>query len=86
MNNWEKLHRERNKLMNYASAQGVATRQGTQAVHGLSIYETRFGYKREDLPQAWLAEQLTIALPLYPQMTDSEQDYVVETIIEGQRR
>jgi len=83
LNNWQQFHKQRNTLMNYATECGVATRQGTQAVHALSLYRKQFGFRPEDLPNAWLAEKLTIALPLYPQMTESEQDHVIKTIIEG---
>jgi perosamine synthetase len=83
LDNWQQFHDERNTLMNYAEKCGVATRQGTQAVHALSLYRDQFNFRPEDLPNAWFAEKLTIALPLYPQMTEAEQDYVVKTLIEG---
>ena len=67
--------------MNEMATQGVSTRQGTQAIHGLSLYQDTFGYSPEDLPNAWLAEHCSIALPLFPQMTDAEQDYVVEVLL-----
>ncbi|MCA9540887.1 MAG: DegT/DnrJ/EryC1/StrS aminotransferase family protein [Myxococcales bacterium] len=75
------LNGARDALMRFAEAQGVATRQGTHAVHGLTAYRTRFGYAPADLPNAWLAEHLSITLPLYPQMTHAEQDYVVEVLV-----
>jgi len=83
LDNWQRLAAQRNALMMYADDKGVATRQGTQAVHATTYYQEHFGYQLTDMPNSWLAEQLTIALPLYPQMTEQEQDYVVETLIKG---
>ena len=73
----ETLRDRRNALMAALEADGVQTRQGTHAVHTLGLYRERFGFRSEDFPNAALAENLSITLPLYPQMTDEEQDYVV---------
>ncbi len=75
-----KLHAARNRVMRFAAERGVATRQGTHAVHGLGYYARRFGYAPDDLPRSLMAEQLSITLPLYPQMTDEEQDHVIAVL------
>lgn len=74
------LHAARNRVMRFAAEKGVATRQGTHAVHALGYYARTFGYAPHDLPQALIAEQTSMALPLYPQMTDAEQDHVIEVL------
>ena len=63
-----------------AEEKGVSTRQGTHAIHGLGYYARTYGYQPEDLPQSWIAEHVTMTLPLYPQMTEDEQDYVVDVL------
>ncbi len=78
--NLERLNNLRNEILMIAEDLGVSTRQGTHAVHGLGWYRKTFGYAPEDLPKAWMAEHLTMTLPLYPQMTDEEQDYVIEVL------
>jgi len=75
------LNARRNALLTATEERGVSTRQGTHAVHGLGYYRETYGYTPLDCPQSLLAEGLSITLPLYPQMTDAEQDYVVEVLL-----
>ncbi|MCR5544175.1 MAG: DegT/DnrJ/EryC1/StrS family aminotransferase [Eubacterium sp.] len=70
----------RNNLLATLEEIGIATRQGTHAVHMLGYYRNRFGYVPEDLPNAYACDHLSITLPLYMQMTDDDQEYVVDTI------
>ena len=62
------------------AAEGVATRPGTHAVHVLGYYREKYGLKPEDFPNAYLADRLSLALPLYPSMTEAEQDHVVAVL------
>jgi dTDP-4-amino-4,6-dideoxygalactose transaminase len=73
----EKSHAERNRVALALQALGIATRQGTHAVHALGYYRQRFGLTTESCPVAWKADQQSMTLPLYATMTDEEQDYVV---------
>ena len=82
--NVERLHGQRNALMDSLEAAGVATRPGTHAVHMLGFYRETYGIKPEDFPNAYLADQLTLAIPLYAQLTAEEQDYVVSRLVESQ--
>jgi dTDP-4-amino-4,6-dideoxygalactose transaminase len=77
------LHERRNRLMARLEAQGIATRQGTHAPIALGYYARKYGLHREAFPNAWLADQLTIALPLYPQLSEAEQDSVVAALLSG---
>lgn len=78
LGNLERLHLGRNKLMDSLEAAGIATRPGTHAVHTLGFYRRKYDIRAEDLPNALIADRLTIALPLYAQMTSEEQSYVLE--------
>lgn len=80
LGNVDRLSARRDALMSALAAAGVATRPGTHAVHALGWYRARYGLRPEDRPGAWLAERLSIALPLYPQMSDAEQDFVVAAL------
>lgn len=61
--------------------EGIATRQGTHAVHTLGFYASKYGLRPEDCPNAFAADRQTLALPLYPQMTAEEQEYVIDRIV-----
>jgi len=80
ISNVEKLHQDRNSIMAELEDKGVATRQGTHAVHLLDYYKKRFNIKKTDCPKSYLADQLSISLPLYPQMTEEEWNYVVDAL------
>jgi dTDP-4-amino-4,6-dideoxygalactose transaminase len=80
MANLEHMNGQRNTLMDHLEAAGIATRPGTHAVHMLGYYRDRYGLRPRDCPNAALADGLSMAIPLYPQMTDAEQDYVIESI------
>lgn len=80
VDNVERLHARRNALMDRLEAAGVATRPGTHAVHMLGYYRDRYGIKPTDFPNAYLADKLTIALPLFAQMTEEEHAYVLSEI------
>lgn len=75
--NVARLHALRNQLMDRLEAAGIATRPGTHAVHLLGYYRRKYDLRPEDCLNSYIADQLTITLPLYPQMTEEEQDYVI---------
>ena len=73
---------KRNEVMKGLNEFGIATRQGTHAVHKLEYYQTKYGYCDGDLPVADMCDMCTISLPLFVTMTDYEQQYVVEKLLE----
>jgi perosamine synthetase len=74
------LQGRRNRLMQELEEQGIATRQGTHAAALTQYYAEKYGLVQEQFPVAAVAEQLTLTLPLYPQMTEEEQDSVVAAL------
>jgi dTDP-4-amino-4,6-dideoxygalactose transaminase len=76
-----RLHAERNELMLRMERRGIATRQGTHAPVATSFYSRRYELSERDFPAAVIAERLSIALPLYPGMSDDDQDLVVEELL-----
>jgi perosamine synthetase len=81
--NVEAMEAQRNALMGRLEERGIATRQGTHAPVLRAAYRERLGVRAEDYPNAVLAEKLSLALPLYPQMTDDEQQRVIDALREA---
>ena len=71
---------DRDQLMSRLAEKGVQTRPGTHAVHTLDWHSTNLGRQNEGLPNATVAHEQTIALPLFPGMTETDQDFVVEQL------
>lgn len=70
----------RNILLQKLEDKGIATRQGTHAVHMLGYYKNRFGYVAEDYMNAYACDHLSITLPLFVGLNEEDQEYIVETI------
>lgn len=73
---------KRDKLLSLLAEKGIATRQGTHACHTLSCYNN-LGILPEGIPNAYACDRLSLTLPLYVQMTDDEQEYVVNNLKEA---
>ena len=78
-------NRERNRIMAHMEKRGVSVRQGTHAVHTLGYYQRKYGLRDEDFPVSFMAERLSITLPLYVGMKTEEQESVLEALKEGIR-
>lgn len=71
--NVERLHRGRNELMRELERAGIQTRQGTHSPVLTAYYAQKYGLRPEQFPSSYAADRLSLALPLYPQMTEDEQ-------------
>lgn len=78
--NLDRLNARRNQLMARMESDGVSTRQGTHAAHLQGYYRHKYGIAPGDFPNAWIADRLSLSLPLYAQMTEAEQDEVVAAL------
>lgn len=74
------LNQKRNQMMEQLGSKGIAVRQGTHAVHTLGYYREKYHLEPRDCMNSFIAEQLSITLPLYVQMTDEEQDFVLKEL------
>jgi perosamine synthetase len=86
LDNVEELHAQRNELMRLLEEDGIATRQGTHAAVLAGYYAEKYGIRPEDYPNAYLADRLSLALPLYPQLAEDEQETVVEALQSATQR
>ena len=82
---WSKVdawNRERNRLMARLEKNGISVRQGTHAVHTLGYYKKKYGLNDHDYPMSYIADRLSITLPLYYGMTEEERIRVVDYLQE----
>lgn len=71
---------KRNGVMDALSERGIQTRPGTHAVHRLGFYTRKYKIHPEQFPNAALCEDTTITLPLFPGMTEEQQQFVVSCL------
>jgi perosamine synthetase len=71
----------RNEVAQQLLNAGVACRPAYMACHVQPLYRRLYPELR--LPNTERALESVIILPLYPQMTDDEQDYVVDQVLEA---
>ena len=51
-------------------------------MHLQPIFES-LGYKQGDLPESERAAQEVLSLPIYPELTDEQIDYVVDALADA---
>jgi dTDP-4-amino-4,6-dideoxygalactose transaminase len=76
----------RNEIMSALAAADIQTRPGTHAVHRLGYYRKKYGIASEQFPSAVIAEDTSITLPIVPEMTNGQRDFVVEKLSTALRK
>jgi len=72
---------DRKGLYNYLHTNNVLAQVHYVPAH-LMPYYVQFGWKRGDLPVAENYYDRCLSLPMYPTLTEEEQDYVIEKVKE----
>lgn len=70
----------RNQIMEALTDAGISTRPGTHAVHRLGYYAQKYRLRPEQFPNACLAEDMTITLPLFSGMTEEDLTFVTNKV------
>lgn len=73
---------QRNELINLMAEKGVATNVHYIPMPLLSLFSEQ-GYKMEDYPVSFKTYQCEISLPIYPQLSNLQVEYVVNTLVES---
>ena len=70
----------RDDLMQALEKENVGTGLHFPALHMMSYYRERYGFEPGSLPHSERAGERILSLPLYPLMSDADQDDVVEAL------
>jgi dTDP-4-amino-4,6-dideoxygalactose transaminase len=68
---------DRDAFMQGMKDRNIGTGLHYRAVHLYPYYREQFGFKRGDFPNAETISERIVSLPLFPSMTDADQDRVV---------
>lgn len=75
------LRVDRAEFMQALKDEGVGSSVHYNPVHLFSFYKEKYGYKEGDFPHAEAIGCSTISLPLFPDCSLEDQDYVVEILV-----
>ncbi len=71
---------DRDAFMQGMKDRNIGTGLHYRAVHLYPYYREQFGFKRGDFPHAETISDRIVSLPLFPALTDADQDRVVEAM------
>ena len=78
--NNEKTTITRDELMKQLKNNNIGCGLHYEAAHLYPYYKTKYGYDLGDFPNSELIGSSVISLPLFPDMSESDQDDVVSTL------
>jgi len=77
---YDRLKISRREFMNFLKTENIGTGIHFTALHLLSFYRERFGYKRGDFPNAEFISDRTVSLPLSSALVRKDIDDVVNAV------
>ncbi|MCG8424262.1 MAG: DegT/DnrJ/EryC1/StrS aminotransferase family protein [Proteobacteria bacterium] len=72
--------RQRDHYLTELGQRGIGVAVNYRAIHLLSYFRRRFAFSRGQFPNAESIGDRTISLPLYPGLSDHQQDRVIEAV------
>ena len=76
----DRLKITRDQFIEALKEQGIGTSVHFIPLHLHPYYRDKFGYAPDDFPRATEAYHRIISLPIYPKMTDSNIDHVIDAV------
>ncbi len=73
---------QRDNLIQYLAEKGIATNVHYIPMPMLTLFK-KMGYKIEDYPVAYDTYTREISLPVYPQLTNQQVDYIIHNLVQG---
>ena len=72
---------ERDEVIEKLKALGIGCSVHFIPVHKHSYYKEKYGYKDENYPVANRVFEMSLSLPIYPDMSEEEIEYVIENLL-----
>ncbi len=76
---------QRDQIIDFLVAQGIHVNVHFIPMPMLSYFKS-IGYIIEDYPNSFKQYSCEISLPIYPQLSDEEVEYIIENVVEGVKR
>jgi perosamine synthetase len=70
----------RDRLLVHLDEHRIAGVQGAQAMPLIQYYEERYGWPAAAYPRALFADRASLCLPMYPALSEADQDTVIEAV------
>ena len=80
--NLETLSITRSEMIEELKKRGIGTSVHFIPLHMHPYYKNTYGYRDEDFPVASQQYQRYLSLPIFPRMTESQIDYVIDNVLE----
>lgn len=78
----DRLTISRDRFMEELKKRNIGTGLHYAAAHEFSYYADRFGWRPEDFPEAHFVSERIVSLPLFPGLSDADQDDAVAAVRE----
>jgi perosamine synthetase len=76
----------RDALMTHLATKGIQTRPGTHAVHRLEWHQSHLDFDAHKLTQSDIAHDQTLALPIFPGLSEAAQHHVTDELKQALNR
>lgn len=76
----ESLNGLRRRFWQHLAEWGIASVQGAQSMATIAFYRQRYDWEPIDFPSSLIADQGSVALPIYPGLTQDDQDYIIKSV------
>ena len=76
----DRLTIARDRFMAELKRRNIGTGLHYTAAHEFSYYAGRFGWRPEDFPEAHFVSERIVSLPLFPGLTEADQDDAIAAV------
>ncbi len=80
--NLKKLKITRDDFMKKLQQSGIGCSLHFIPLHLMTYYKKRYHFKREDFPRSYRRFRRSISLPLYPNLSEEDIDFISQTVID----